>query len=59
MTYFSMAEAIEILGVTRQTIHNWLRLGKIHGRLVCRKWYFTMGQLDDAIPPEIREKRRA
>lgn len=38
---YSITEVMQILGITRRTVYNWLKDGKIKGFKVGKEWRFT------------------
>ena len=45
ITEISSRRAVEIVGVTSQTLRNWLRKGKIQGRMESGKFYYSVESL--------------
>ena len=50
--------ATRYLGVSRQTLMRWVRLGALPARKVAGKWWFELADLDRIMPPDVREARR-
>ena len=43
--YYTIAEAVEILGLHKHTLHAWLRTGRIKGKLIGRTWRIYKNEL--------------
>lgn len=49
LKYYTVTEAMEILKVTRVSIYNYIKSGKLKGSKVAEKWLFTEQQIKDFI----------
>lgn len=43
--YYTIPEAVEILGLHRHTLQSWLRTGRIKGKLMGTKWRIYKNEL--------------
>jgi len=59
--YYSLKETAEILGVSKQTVHDLIKSRKIEGKKIGRLWHFTRGDikayLDQKTPPGTKRKQ--
>ncbi len=49
LKYYTVEEVMEILKVTRATIYNYIKSGKLEGNKVSRKWLFTEEQIKNFV----------
>lgn len=53
---FDADELAHLLGITKKTINDYFRTGKILGRKIGREWYTTEGQITNfmlgTVPPD-------
>lgn len=51
-------EAVAYTGLTRQTLTEWRKAGKVRARKFAGRWFWWRDSLDEAYPPEVREARK-
>ena len=44
-SYYTIAEAVELTGLHRHTLQNWLRTNRIKGKLIGRSWRIYKDEL--------------
>jgi excisionase family DNA binding protein len=49
LKYYTVNEVMEILKVTRLTVYNYVKDGRLKGNKVANKWLFTEEQIKDCI----------
>ena len=49
LKYYTVNEVMDILKVTRLTIYNYLKSGKLKGNKVAGKWLFTEEQIKEFV----------
>lgn len=53
---YSLSEVIEILGVTRRTLYNWIKDGKIKAIKAGQQWRITQEALEDFLQTGTEQK---
>lgn len=53
---YSLSEVIEILGVTRRTLYNWIKDGKIKAIKAGQQWRITQEALEEFLQTGTEQK---
>lgn len=53
---YSLSEVIEILGVTRRTLYNWIKDGKIKAIKAGQQWRITEEALEEFLQTGTEQK---
>jgi excisionase family DNA binding protein len=59
ITYYSIDEVAEILGLTRRTMMNYISNGSIVGKKIGRVWQFTEEDIKDYLDKKGNKRKKA
>ena len=58
MDVLSTIEAMTYLGISRVTLMQWTKTGKVRARKVAGQWWYRLEDLQAVMPDDIREARK-